>query len=340
MKHQCKSLIILFLFYSMHQEVKHCLEDFLNKGWITKSSSNYSSPVIAVRKKDGSLRLRCDYRALNNKSISDRHPLPRVQDAIGSLNGKKWFSLLDQQKGYHQIYLDQESCRLTAFITPWDLYQWVRVPFGLSNAPVEFQRYMENCLTDVRDKFTCPYLDNMLVYSDDFDSYVDHLLKVLQILRENGIKVKAKNCKLFQKQINYLSRTITDKGYAIDATNIKAVTDLFTNAPSSIGQLRRVLGLLGYYRRYVKGFSRIEQSLLDRLKKDKIESSSRLHIHPLEVATSKSFRNVNNSNELTTIVIIPRPLSTLYTSCRCFSKRFRCRIVSVQRQESKNIWLW
>ena len=114
-------------YYSMpkplHQEVKHYVEDLLNKGWITKSSSNYSSPVVAVRKKDDSLRLCCDYRALNNKTISDRHPLPRVQDAIDSLNGKKWFSLLDQQKAYHQIYLDPESCPLTTFITPWGLYE-------------------------------------------------------------------------------------------------------------------------------------------------------------------------------------------------------------------------
>ena len=114
-------------YYSMpkplHQEVKHYVEDLLNKGWITKSSSNYSSPVVAVRKKDGSLRLCWDYRALSNKTISDRHPLPRVQDAIDSLNGKKWFSLLDQQKAYHQIYLDPESCPLTTFITPWGLYE-------------------------------------------------------------------------------------------------------------------------------------------------------------------------------------------------------------------------
>ena len=98
-------------YYSMpkplHQEVKHYVEDLLNKGWITKSSSNYSSPVVAVMKKDGSLRLCWDYRALNNKTISDRHPLPRVHDAIDSLNGKKWFSLLDQQKAYHQIYLEK-----------------------------------------------------------------------------------------------------------------------------------------------------------------------------------------------------------------------------------------
>ena len=146
----------------LHQEVKH-VEDLLNKGWITKSSSNYSSPVVAVRKKDGSLKLCCDYRALNNKAISDRHPIPRVQDAIDSLNGKKWFSLLDQQKAYHQIYLDPESRPLTAFITPWGLYELVRVPFGLSNAPPEFQRYMENCLTDVRDKFAFPYLHDVLV---------------------------------------------------------------------------------------------------------------------------------------------------------------------------------
>ena len=112
-------------YYSMpkplHQEVKHYVEDLLNKGWITKSSSNYSSPVVAVRKKDGSLSLCCHYRALNNKTISDRHPLPRVPDATDSLNGKKWFSLLDQKKATHQIYLGPESLLLTTFITPWGL---------------------------------------------------------------------------------------------------------------------------------------------------------------------------------------------------------------------------
>ena len=130
---------------------------------------------------------------------------------------------------------------------------------------------MENCLTDVRDKFAFPYLDNLLVFSDDFDSR-----KVFQISRENGSKVKAKKCKLFQKQINYLGRTITEKEYGIDASNIKAVTDLVTNVPSNVCQLRRALGLLGYYRRYVKGFTRIAQPLFDLLKKDNIKSSSKV----------------------------------------------------------------
>ena len=145
----------------------------------------------------------CNYRALNNKIISDGHPLPRVQDAIDSLNGKKWFSLLHQQKAYHQIYRDPESCPLTAFITPWGLYECVRVPFGLSSAPAEFQTYMENYLTEVRDKFALRYLDDVLVYSDDFDSHVDQIIyvnKVFQILTGNDIKVKAK------KKANYFKR--------------------------------------------------------------------------------------------------------------------------------------
>ena len=140
----------------------------------------------------------CNYRALNNKTISDSHLLPRVQDAIASLNGKKWSFLLDQQKAYHQIYLDPESHTLTAFITPWGLYEWVRVSFGLPNAPAEFQRYVENFLTDLRDKFAFPYLVDVLVYSDDFDSHVDRLSKVFHISRENGIKFKAKNTTYFK----------------------------------------------------------------------------------------------------------------------------------------------
>ena len=133
-----------------------------------------------------------------------------TKSGIDSLNAKKWFSLLDQQKTYYQIYLDPESHPLTAFIAPWGLYKWVGVPFGLSNASAEFQRYMENCLTDVKDKFAFSYLANVLVYSDDFDSHVDQLRKVFQILRENGIEVNAKKCKLFQRQINYLGCIITD----------------------------------------------------------------------------------------------------------------------------------
>ena len=116
----------------LYPEVKQYIEDLLNRKFICKSKSAYSSPVVCVRKKDGTLRLCVDYRELNRRTIADRHPLPKVQTTLENIGGNSWFSLLDQGKAYHQGFIETADQHKTAFITPWGLYEWVRIPFGLN----------------------------------------------------------------------------------------------------------------------------------------------------------------------------------------------------------------
>eukprot|EP00794_Sanderia_malayensis_P020672 gene20672-22710_t len=174
----------------LYAEVKAYIEDLLNKEFITPSKSAWSSPVVCVRKKDCTLRLCIDYRGLNSKTIKDRHLLPRIQETLDNLGGSQWFSVLDQGKAYHQGFVNSSDRHLTSFITPWGLFEWIRIPFGLTNAPASFQRHMENILRDLRDEIVIPYLDDLIVFSKSFEDHVKHVRIVLRRLKEHGIKLK------------------------------------------------------------------------------------------------------------------------------------------------------
>ena len=252
----------------LYQEVKSYIEDLLNKQFIVKSKSSYSSPIVCVRKKDGTLRLCIDYRELNRRTVPDRHPIPRIQETLDNLAGNSWFSTLDQGKAYHQGFIDEKSRPYTAFITPWGLYEWARIPFGLTNAPANFQRFMENCLGELRDEIAIPYLDDVIVFSQTFEEHLEHLRTTLRRLQEYGVKLKASKCDLFKREVRFLGRIVSREGHRMDPKGIKAVTDLAMKTPSNVGEVRQLTGLLSYYRRYIPDFAKTARPLYDLLNKD------------------------------------------------------------------------
>ena len=185
----------------LYDEVKDHVSNLLANGWIRQSYSPYASPMVCVRKKCGGLRLCIDFRKLNKKTIPDKQPIPRIQDILDGLSGKQWFTTLDMSQAYHQGEISESSRKYTAFSTPWNLYEWIRIPYGIMNAPAGFQRYINGCLIGLRDKVCAAYLDDILTYSDEFLQHVADVRAVLRRLKTKGIKLNPDKCVFFRKEI-------------------------------------------------------------------------------------------------------------------------------------------
>ena len=252
---------------NLYKEVKNHVNDLLANGWIKQSYSPYASPMVCVRKKDGGLRLCIDFRKLNKKTIADRQPIPRVQDILDRLHGKSWFTTLDMSQAYHQGEMAEESRKYTAFSTPWSLYEWVRIPYGIMNAPAGFQRFINGCLSHLSDDICVAYLDDILIFSKSFKEHKENVKKVLRCLQEKGVKLNMSKCKFFKREIRYLGRLVSEEGYRPDPEDVKVLDDCKI-PPTDVGKLRSLLGFLGYYRTYVKDFSRKIKPIYDLLQKD------------------------------------------------------------------------
>ena len=258
---------------SLYAEVRNYVNDLLLNGWIQESFSSYASPIVCVRKKDNSLRMCIDYRKLNSKTIPDAQPIPRTQDILDNLYGQEWFTTLDMAKAYHQGYVEEGSRHVTAFSTPWGLYEWLRIPFGLRNAPPSFQRFMFKCLGGLAHTVCEPYLDDVLCYGKTFAEHLRNLRLVLQRLKSYGVKLRADKCNFFKKEVRYLGRLLSADGYRPDPKDSIAL-EKFRSAPKNVGELRRLLGFLGYYRYFVKGFSQKMKPVYDLLKVNEQKAQS------------------------------------------------------------------
>ena len=249
----------------LYSDVKKHIQTLLDKKWIQKSKSSWSSPIVIARKKDGGIRLCCDFRLLNKKTIPDKHPLPRIQESLDNLQGSTYFSTLDLSRAYYQGYMGQESRKKTAFVTPWGFYEWIRIPFGLTNAVPVFQRFMEETLEDFRDEFAIPYLDDTIVHSNNVLDHIRQIRVVLQKFQSKGLKLNLSKCQFFKREVSYLGRRVSENGYTMDHQSIDAVRDLVGRKFETVGEIRQLLGLLSYHRRHVQDFASTAKPLTDLL---------------------------------------------------------------------------
>ena len=251
---------------SQQQSCKEEVQKMLKHDVIRPSASPWASPIVIVKKKDGSLRFCIDYRKLNAATIKDAYPLPRIDDSLDCLSGSKWFCTLDLASGFWQVEMDPEDREKTAFCTRGGLYEFNTMPFGLCNAPGTFERLMELVLAGLQWEICLIYIDDVIVFSKTVEETITRLGQVLERFREAGLKLKPKKCLLLQKQVAYLGHIISESGIATNPEKVKVVKD--SKEPQDVSELRGFLGVTSYYRRFVKGYSDIAAPLNKLLSKN------------------------------------------------------------------------
>ena len=252
--------------FSQMDAMQKELESMLDKGVIQPSSSPWASPVVLVKKSDGSLRFCIDYRKVNAITKKDAYPLPRIDETLDAVSGSQYFCAMDLASGFWQVEMKAEDREKTAFSTRQGLFEFLVMPFGLSNSPSTFSRLMAKVLQGMSMSEVLVYMDDILVHNKTFSETLRVLREVFLRLRKSGLKLKPKKCQLFRQSVKYLGHVIDRQGVRCDPDKIAVIEKW--ESPTSVEGVRSVLGTASYYRRFIKGFAEIASPLHDLLKKE------------------------------------------------------------------------
>ncbi|MCG8076676.1 MAG: reverse transcriptase family protein [Candidatus Thiodiazotropha taylori] len=239
----------------MNKEVDEQIDKMLQDKIIQPSKSPWASCIVMVMKKDGSNRFCVDYRKLNDVTVKDSYPLPRIDESLDQLAGSKWFSCLDLNAGYWQVETDPQDREKTAFTSRKGLFEFNVMPYGLCNAPATFERLMESVLAGLHWQICLIYLDDVIVTGKTFQDMVNNLSQVFERFQQAGLKLKPRKCNIFAKQVEFLGHVISEAGIKTDPKKTDCVKKW--PSPKNVHEVRAFLGLCGYYRKFVFRFSEI-----------------------------------------------------------------------------------
>lgn len=249
-------------------ELQKQLTHLVEQGWIRPSTSPYGAPILFVKKKNGSLRMCVDYRALNRITIKNKYPLPHIGELLDRLSGAKFFTKLDLRSGYHQLRIADTDIHKTAFNTRYGHYEYTVVPFGLCNAPASFQCLMNDTLRPYLDKFVIVYLDDILIYSKTFVEHLQHIRLVFDTLEKNQFHVAVEKCKFGVSEIDYLGCYVSEHGIRADDSKVAAIKEW--PEPKSVADVQTFMGLANYFHKHIPKFAHIATPLTDLLRGDGI----------------------------------------------------------------------